>query len=120
MTPDESDLRVEYFDSVPVVHLAGDIDVLQAGKLRDRLLTLVQNRDTGLVLDLAEVRYIDSSGVNVMFELAERLAEGQIKFGVVLPEGGLVQRVLEIVDIGSVASVHRSVDDGVGAVRTVA
>lgn len=120
MTPEESGLLVEYYDSVPVVHLSGDIDVVQAGGLRDRLLTLVQNKDAGLVLDLAEVRYIDSSGVNVMFELAERLAEGQIKFGVVVPEGGLVERVLRIVDIGSVASTHRGVEDAVGAVSTVA
>jgi stage II sporulation protein AA (anti-sigma F factor antagonist) len=116
MTHDESDLQVEYFDSVPVVHLAGEIDVVQARRLRDRLLTIVRNRDAGLVVDLSEVRYIDSSGVNVMFELAERLAEGQIEFGVVVPEGGLVERVLEIVDMGSVASLHRSVDEGVGTV----
>jgi anti-anti-sigma factor len=120
MTPEESGLRVDYYDSVPVVHLAGDVDVVQAGRLRDRLLTLVQNRDAGLVLDLTEVRYIDSSGVNMMFELAERLAEGQIKFGVVVPDGGLVERVLRIVDISSVASTHRSVRDAVGAVGTVA
>ena len=120
MNLEESGLRVEYYDAVPVVHLAGDIDVVQAGRLRDRLLTLVQNKDAGLVLDLSEVRYIDSSGVNVMFELAERLAEGQIKFGVVIPEGGLVERVLDIVDIRSVASAHRSVGDAVGAVSTVA
>jgi anti-anti-sigma factor len=101
------------------VHLAGDVDVVQAGRLRDRLLTLVQNKDTGLVVDLSQVRYIDSSGVNVMFELAERLAEGQIKFGIVVPDGGLVERVLEIVDIGSVASVHRGVDEAVGAVSSL-
>jgi anti-anti-sigma factor len=120
MTLEESDLLVEYFDSVPVVHLAGDVDVVQAGRLRDRLLTLVQNKDTGLVVDLAQVRYIDSSGVNVLFELAERLAGGQIKFGIVVPDGGLVERVLEIVDIGSVASVHRGVDKAVGAVGSLA
>jgi anti-anti-sigma factor len=113
---DESELLVEYFGSVPVVHLAGDIDVVQAGRLRDRLLTLVQNKDAGLVVDLTDVRYIDSSGVNVLFELAERLGEGQIEFAVVVPEGGLVERVLRIVDIGSVASVHRGVRDAVGAV----
>jgi len=115
---DAPDLRIEYFDAVPVAHLSGDLDVVQSAKLRERLLTSVRNEDRALVVDLSEVRYVDSSGVNVMFELAERLAAGQIGFGVVVPEGGLVERVLEIVDLRSVAAVHRSADEAVDALRS--
>lgn len=117
MSPDDPDFRIDYFESIPVARLAGDLDVVQSAKLRERLLASVRNEDTALVVDLTEVRYIDSSGVNVMFELAERLAEGQIEFGVVVPEGGLVERVLQIVDLRAVAAVHRSADEAVGEMR---
>jgi anti-sigma B factor antagonist len=107
---EQPNLTVDYFGSVPVVRLTGDLDILQASRLRERLLTSVANADTALVVDLSDVRYIDSSGVNVMFELAERLAKGQIEFGVVIPATGLVERVLRIVDLGSVAAVHDTLE----------
>jgi hypothetical protein len=36
---------------------------------------------------------------------------------VVLPEAGLVRRVLEIVNLKSVAQLHPTVDEGVAAIR---
>jgi anti-anti-sigma factor len=111
-----ADLRVDHEGSVPVVRLSGEIDLVQANKLRARLLDVVGNEDVGLVVDLTDVRYIDSAGINVMFDIAERLAAGQLKFAVVVPDGGLVERVVTIVDLGSVAELHRTVEFAVTAI----
>jgi anti-anti-sigma regulatory factor len=62
-----------------------------------------------MVVDLSETRYLDSAGVNVLFELAEDLTERQLAFALVVPEGGLVERVVMLVDLASVAQLHRSV-----------
>jgi len=109
--------RVEYHDSVGVVTLRGEVDIVQAGELRDMLLGAVRNEDLGLVVDLTGASYIDSVGVSVLFELAEKLAERQLRFALVLPEGGLIERVLTIVNVGAVAGVHRSVDDALASVN---
>ena len=61
------------------------------------------------MVDLSETRYLDSAGVNVLFELAEDLSERQLTFALVVPEGGLVERVVMLVDLASVAQLHRSV-----------
>ena len=37
------------------------------------------------MVDLSEARYIDSVGVSLLFELAERLAGRQLRFAVVMP-----------------------------------
>jgi anti-anti-sigma factor len=108
--------RVEYRDSVGVVSLAGEVDVIQAHALRNMLLGAVRNEDLGLVVDLSEATYIDSVGVSLLFELAERLAERQLGLGVVLPQDGLVERVLTIVNLGSVAEVRHTLDEAVAAV----
>jgi len=113
---DEFDPRVEYRDSVGVVSLAGEVDMLQANALRNLLLGVVRNEDLGLVVDLSDATYIDSVGVSLLFELAERLAERQLRLAVVLPEGGLVDRVLAIVNLGSVAEVEPTVDDALAAI----
>ena len=109
------ELRVADRGSVPVAHLAGDLDVSSAPSLHSRLLKAVQNRDVGLVVDLGDTRYLDSAGINLLFELAELLQARQLALAVVVPEGGLVERVLSLVDLSSVAELHRSVDAAVHA-----
>jgi anti-anti-sigma factor len=109
--------HVDYHDSVGVVKLTGEVDIVQSHDLRERLLGAVRNEDLGLVVDLTDASYIDSVGVSLLFELAERLTERQLRLAVVLPEGGLVRRVLGIVNLGSVAEVHPTVDDALAAIR---
>ena len=114
---ERSEPRVEYHDTVGVVHLAGEVDIVQAQDLRARLLGVVRNEDLGVVVDLTDATYIDSVGVSLLFELAEKLSERQLRLAVVVPEGGLVERVLGIVNVGSVAGIHREVDDALSAIR---
>jgi anti-anti-sigma factor len=109
--------RVDYHESVGVVTLTGEMDIVQAGQLRERLLGAVRNEDLGLVVDLTEASYIDSVGVSLLFELAEKLSERQLRLGVVLPGGGLVGRVLGIVNLGAVAELYPSVDEALAAIR---
>ena len=66
--------QVDYYDAVGVVKLIGEVDIVAAQDLRDRLLSAVRNEDLGLVVDLTETSYIDSVGVSLLFELAERAA----------------------------------------------
>lgn len=108
--------RVEHRDSVSIVTVHGEMDIVKAQELRGRLFAAVRNEDMGLVVDLSEVSYIDSVGVSLLFELAERLAERQLRMAVVLPESGLVTRVLKIVNLDSVAEVRQEVDDALRAI----
>jgi anti-anti-sigma factor len=112
-----ADAHVEYHDTVGVVTLTGEVDIVQAHQLRERLLGAIRNEDLGLVVDLTQASYIDSVGVSVLFELAERLTERQLRLAVVLPGSGLIARVLGIVNLGSVAELHSSVDDALAAIR---
>ena len=113
--PPQSD--VSHRDSVGVVALSGEVDIVQAKSLRERLLGAVRNEDLGLVVDLSETTYIDSVGVSLLFELAERLSERQLRLAVVLPQAGLVERVLTIVNLKSVTPIHPSVDEALSAIR---
>jgi anti-anti-sigma factor len=113
-----AELLMERRDSVRIARVSGEMDITQATQLRDRLLGAVGNDDLGLVVDLTDTRFIDSVGVSLLFELAERLTARQLRFAVVVPEQGLVQRVLKIVDLDSVAEVHRRLDDALSALRS--
>ena len=100
---------------VRVFAVEGDVDIARAPVLREELRRSIDNRDRGLVVDLSETTYLDSAGVNVLFEVAEDLSDRQLAFAIVVPEGGLVERVVELVDLASVAALHRSVGEATSA-----
>jgi anti-sigma B factor antagonist len=102
--------------AVRVARVHGELEISTVGALRNELLASVTNRDHGLVVDLSDTRYIDSAGVNVLFEVGESFADRQLGFAVVVPEGGLVERVFTIVGLTAVAQVHRTVDAAVAAI----
>ena len=112
-----ADMELERRDSIGIARLSGDVDITQAAALRERLLQAIRNDDLGLVVDLSRARYVDSVGVSLLFELAERLSGRQLRYAVVVPKEGLIERVLKIVDLDSVADVHRNVDDALVAMR---
>jgi anti-anti-sigma factor len=102
---------------VMVARMPVEVEITQAPLLRGQLMHAVENRDHGLVIDLTATQYLDSSGVNMLFELGEVLAARQLQMAVVMPEGGLVERVVTIVDLGSAMPIHRDVESAVDEIR---
>ena len=115
---EHADTKVDYHDAVGIVTLGGEVDIVQAHELRARLMGAIRNEDLGLVVDLTRATYIDSVGVSLLFELAERLSQRQLGLAVVLPESGLVRRVITIVNLGSVAEIHPTVDDALASIQS--
>ena len=50
----------------------------------------------GLVLDLTDVRYVDSGGVRVFFELAASLAISGRRMALAVPETSPLRRLIKI------------------------
>jgi anti-anti-sigma factor len=112
-----ANIELDHRDSVGIARLSGEVDITQASVLREQLLAAVRNDDVGLVVDLTDASYVDSVGVSLLFELAERLSGRQIRFAVVVPPEGLIERVITIVDLNSVAEIHRGLDEALAAFR---
>jgi len=103
---------------VIVARMPVEVEISQAPLLRGQLMQAVENRDLGLVVDMTATEYLDSSGVNMLFELGEGLAARQLRMAVVMPQGGLVERVVSIVDLGSAMPIHRDVESAVDEIRS--
>ena len=85
-------------DGVRVLRITGELDVLTAQPLHDRVTAFGDDRP--LVLDLTDVTFVDSAAVSVV----DRLARTQATRGglrVVAPPGGRPRRVLDIVGFGA-------------------
>ncbi len=109
-------MTIERRDGVAVARLAPDFDIAAAVGVRDSLLAALSNRDYGIVVDLGEVTFMDSAGINVLFELAERLEARQQQVAAVLPERAIVRRVAELAGLGSRIAICESVEDAAGRI----
>ena len=104
-------LAIERRDEVVIARLTGELDVAGAPSMRDRISESVPTTARGLVVDFSRLDFIDSSGVAMLFALARRLGGRRQQLRVVVPRGGPVARVLEIVEFGRAAPVHGELDE---------
>ena len=113
-------VKLERVDGVAVATLLGEIDMARAGPVRDTLSAAVGNEEFGLVVDLTEALYLDSAGVNVLFELAEWMRGRQQQLVAVAPENSLIQDVLKIVNLGEVVPLYQDRRGAVDHLREAA
>lgn len=89
-------LDLEVRGTTAEVTLCGDLDMAAAFKLEPAIERVVaENAVEELVLDLADVGFIDSAGVGSLLSTQERLNDLGIRAKVTRPSGA-VQRVLDV------------------------
>ena len=65
--PDTLLLAYRLDTGIAVVTMTGEVDVFTSGSLRDSLLRIISDENyRGLVVNLASVNFIDSTGVGVL------------------------------------------------------
>ena len=109
VTPLE-ELDIELVRDVVLASVRGEVDLSNALSVRERLLGAVPNTASALVLDLSGTDYLDSSGVGLIFEIAERLQSRGQKLGLVVPDESLIKRVLVLTEVQQAAPMFESVD----------
>jgi anti-sigma B factor antagonist len=108
-----AEIAVERRDGTLVAHLGGEIDMTNAGQVRDELLDSVPNEALALVIDLHECRYLDSAGIEVLFDLARRLGRRRQQLRLVVPPNSPLVRVLALTEVATAAPIHETLDSAV-------
>lgn len=104
-------------DGVAVARLEGEIDIANAALIGDHLLRVAADRPVGVVGDLSALRYLDSGGVRMLFQVAEQLATSRRSLGLVVPEASPLHRLVKITGLGEAAAVGATVEDCLRAMR---
>jgi anti-sigma B factor antagonist len=114
------ELRLESIAGLPVAHLSGEIDRSNAAELGDRVALAVGDQAGGLVVDLSELAFLDSTGIRMLFELAARLSGRQQALRVVVPEGAHLGELLDTVGLKQAAATDHTVGEAVAALTRTA
>lgn len=92
-----------------VVAVTGDLDVLTAPRLRDRLSSLIDDSRHKLLVDLTGCDFIDSSGLSALVTAYKRAGSAGGELRLVCPPGN-VRRLIEVVALDQVFSISDSLD----------
>lgn len=101
---------------VVVARLTGELDISGAESTGKRIAEAVPSSARGVVVDMSELEFIDSSGISMLFALARRVGSRRQELRVVAPAGKPVARVLDIVEFDKAAPVHADVDSAVAEI----
>ena len=94
-------------DGAASVVVSGEVDVSNADELRTALDQCLASGAADLTVDLAEVPYIDSTGIGVLVGVAHRAAEKGARFEVARPQRN-VARVLGLLGVGADLNIREA------------
>ncbi len=104
---------MQTFDTVPavsqpepnIISLEGEIDLHESPNVRESLRPLIETKVQRIYVDMSEVNYIDSSGLAVLIDAMQRIANYGGKFGLIAIRPA-VRTVLEIARLDQVFRVY--------------
>jgi anti-sigma B factor antagonist len=99
-------VNIEERDGTVIVQPIGDVDLANSTELRSHLKDALQRSSTGIVIDLANVNYMDSSGVATLVECLQTTRNS----GMSLRLCQLTERVLSVFQIARLDGVFEIVN----------
>jgi anti-anti-sigma factor len=110
----ELDLSTQRLGERAVVSVGGEVDLGTASQLNDTALDALREVSPNLVLDLAGVTFMDSTGLKVLLTISRRaeLADGSFA---VAGATRSVRRVLSLTGLDQTFALYDTVEDALAA-----
>ncbi|MEK6271313.1 MAG: STAS domain-containing protein [Actinomycetota bacterium] len=105
-----AELSFETAGNVVVGRVVGEIESVNAQEMSTALAAQLPSDRAGLVIDLSRVTYLDSAGIELLFDLARRLRTHRQQLRLVVPVDAPMRRVLELCDIDRAAPINATVE----------
>jgi anti-anti-sigma factor len=103
---------------VGIIVVEGEVDASNAADVADRLRGSVTNQSRALVVDLSGTRYIDSAGIDGLFELDRELRQRRQALHLVVPPGSPIVRTLAIAGVEATVATYGTRDEALAAARS--
>jgi len=107
-----------HHDGVVVLSVVGEIDLANVDEIRDQILLTAGDDPGSVVLDLGPTRYLDSSGIRMLFEVDDQFAVRRIPLRLVVGATGFVHRVLDLTGVLRHIDSYSDRDAAIAAAET--
>jgi anti-anti-sigma factor len=89
-------IETEQRGTIFLLRMRGEIDVSNARELSAAIDAAVPNGTHTIVMDLTDITYLDSAGVKLLMQLADRLRARRRGLRLVVPAHAPIRAVLEL------------------------
>lgn len=96
-------------DDARLVRVSGEIDLSNTREVMEAISAAVPNDASVVIVDLSETAYLDSSGIAMLFRLAERLSYSRQELRLVVPRDAPIRAVLELTSLDQVIPVQDAI-----------
>lgn len=96
----------ERHGALPVAVIDGEVDASNAADVAERLRQLVTNQSDALVVDLTLTSYLDSAGINLLFDLGTELHGRQQQLHLVVPPTAPITRAISFTGLDAAVPTH--------------
>ena len=107
----------EQREGVLIAAVEGEIDSSIAPELRLALADRLPSASSALVLDLSRVTYLDSAGIQLLFDLGRRLAARRQAMRLVVPDQTPMRRVLDLCAVTHVAPMDPDLESALAGLE---
>jgi anti-anti-sigma factor len=107
---------VERRDGVIVLAVDGEIDMVSAVMLERAITAALSEDPPALVIDLSQVQYLDSTGLQMLVRVREKIGESA-RFAIAA-QGPIASRLTRLLHLREILSLHETLEDALAAVKT--
>lgn len=112
----EMDLRIKTrtAEGIPVILLSGEVDAYTCSMFRDAMIEIIDQGNPSVVVSMADVEYIDSSGLGTLVGGLKRASERGGKIAVIA-SSIQIRKVFEITGLEKVFPLFENENDAARA-----
>lgn len=93
-----------------VVKIRGEVDLTNAVEVRDAISRIASADVSVIIMDLSQTDYLDSSGIAMLFRLAERFSERRQQLRVVVPPDSPLRAALALTNLPQTIPVQPTLE----------
>jgi anti-anti-sigma factor len=106
---------VQHIDGIAVLAVGGVVDLATAATLEEVVAGLVDERPVALIIDLSEVTFLASVGLQILVATHEKVS-GSARYAVVA-SGPVTARPIQLTRLDDVFPLHTTLDDALADLR---
>jgi anti-anti-sigma factor len=99
-----------------IARLSGEVDLSNAAQLRSALVEATPNHCHALILDLSEVDYLDSAGIQVIYQMREQLRGRGQTLRMVIPSSSAASDALRLASVSRFVETVETLDEALAQI----
>ena len=103
-------IKSEEKENIGVISVKGEVDMFTSPSLREKLLPFFKKNVKGIIVDLSEVSFMDSSGIATLVEGLQWSKKAGKKF-ILTGLGTNVKNALELTKLDNIFNIKTDRDD---------